>query len=208
MREEILKILSMVKSGLTDEAEAADILEAMYGAETETEQEDKQTTVIRNYLPWDDDDALRIAAFRGHKLLDDNEAYREYKFSVHIDDWDINDIASCCGDIYCNDILNANNITCGGSITCDGDLHSGNVACGNTVSCDTINGTVSCGNSINCDTIDGDVSCGCNINCDTIEGDVSCGMKIQCDTIQGNVECKGSICVETVEGNIIHTTED
>jgi hypothetical protein len=84
MNEEILKILSMVKNGIMTEEDASEVLEAMY-APNEDEKEEKQTTVIRNHLPWDDDGKLRIVAFVGHNLMNDDEAYKNYNFNIEID---------------------------------------------------------------------------------------------------------------------------
>ena len=81
MNEEILKILSMVKNGIMTEEDASEVLDAMY-TPNEEEKEEKQTTVIRNHLPWDDDGKLRIVAFIGHNLMDENEAYRKYTFNI------------------------------------------------------------------------------------------------------------------------------
>ena len=143
MNEEILKILSMVKNGIMTEEDASEVLEAMY-TPNEEEKEEKQTTVIRNHLPWDDDVKLRIVAFIGHNLIDENEAYRKYTFNVEIDG-DIGPVERCCGNIECNAI-------------------NGDAACNGNITCDGIGGSASCNGSISCDGIGGNAECNGNIS--------------------------------------------
>ena len=194
MNEEILRILSMIKNGVMDENDAAELLEAMYSSE-KTEREEKQTTVIRNYLPWDDDGKLRIVAFTGHSMIKAEEAYEKYRFSVDLSGASL-EAASCCGDIACGDVNGK--INCGGSINCGGI--TGDVNCGGGITCDDIDGDANCGGGITCDIIEGNASCGGGITCDSIEGDVKCGGDIFCDNIAGDVECRGNITCGKVSG--------
>lgn len=124
-------------------------------------------------LPWEDDDTLHVALFRGRTLLTDRAACSRIDLHWH------GPLAAldCALSVTCDDV--EGNVSAGGSVTCDcveGDVHAG----GN-VTCDNVEGNVRAGGNVNCDNVEGNVTAGCGVTCDNIEGNATAGWKIHCD---------------------------
>lgn len=188
VNEEILKLLGLVKDSKISTEEASELLSAMYEDSTNNSEE-KQTTVIRNYLPWDDDGKLRIVAFKGHKQMKASEAYNNYKFTVELKG-DVNDVKECCGNIDCGTVYGS--INCGGGVDCS-DV-KGNVSCGGGADCGSVGGNVNCGGGINCKDISGNASCGGTFQGGNVGGNAAAGGKMICGDIDGDAKANSIEC--------------
>ena len=116
-------------------------------------------------LPWDDDEKVRIVAFKGKRLLTKCEADKykiEVKFHGGVHDVD------CAGSVYCGDI-------------------DGSVNAGGNVSCGDVDGSVNAGGSLSCGDVDGDANAGSELKCGDIDGNVNAGGNIYCGDIDGSV---------------------
>ncbi len=131
-------------------------------------------------LPWDNDDTIHGAVFKGHKLITNTNKLSEFTFTVDGDALNVE--AGCnvnCGDV--NGTINA-----GLSVNCDA-VH-GYVNAGTNVNCDTVDNNVNAGTSVQCDNVNGGVHAGTDVKCDNINGGAYAGCNIECDSIQGDAQ--------------------
>ncbi len=138
--------------------------------------------------PWPDDETLRAAVFRGHRLLERTEDLSPFKFKL--EGKPLNVISYC--SIECGTIQNGasadGNINCGAGIS--GGAHAdGNINCGAGIS-----GGAHADGNINCDAgISGGAQADGNIGCGEIAGAVHCGGDLTCRVIGGDASCDGNI---------------
>ncbi len=132
---DILLLFDHIKKGIYTEIEAALILNDMIIKESQKDKCDSKFCETCAAIPWADDGKLRIAAFRGHEIIDAKEAYRQYEFSVDLIGQTL-EAAECCGSIECENILG--NVSCGGNIECQNII--GNARCAGNITCDKIGG--------------------------------------------------------------------
>jgi hypothetical protein len=136
---DILLLLDQMKKGIYTEIETAMILNDIIIKKSQKKSHDSKYCETCTILPWEDDGKLRIAAFRGHEIIDAKEAYRKYEFSVDLLGQTL-EAAECCGSIECENILG--NVSCGGDIECQNIL--GNARCAGNITCDKIGGNAVC----------------------------------------------------------------
>ncbi len=115
-------------------------------------------------VPWEDDDTVRVAVFRGKKIINDMDSLSEFTYELE----GVVENIECGCNLKCGDI--AGDASAGGGIEC-ADI-AGNASAGNTIKCENIDGEASAGYSIICKYIGGDLSAGFNITCENIDGEL------------------------------------
>ena len=149
-------------------------------------------------LPWQDDNTLHAAVFRGHSLLESfDRLSEEITFVYQGEALNVQSGLS----IRCGDILG--NATAGGGIRCGSERTSannaigGNASAGGGINCGSVGGGARAGGGINCGSVQGGVNAGGGINCGSVHGgSVSSGGGINCGSIHtegGSVEVKSNL---------------
>ena len=141
-------------------------------------------------LPWDDDAKIRMAVFLGKKLLDDEEAAKEYTFILEGEAKDI----ICHGSI-------SGGVTAKGNVTCKNV--GGNVEAHGMVCCGAVGGSLDSGGMVNCGAVGGDLETNGMVSCGDIGGNASAKGDINCGNVGGDVAAeKGSVKCANVAGRI------
>lgn len=139
---------------------------------------DRQADISR--IPWENDDTLYLAAFRGHRLLTKQPGSTQrprFEFTGCVQNLCV------YGDLVCDRVL--------GSIQADGNVTS-----------DDVGGSIEASGGVTCDNVKGSVTAGGNVTCDTIEGDVRAGGNIQCDEIfSSSISAGGNVYADHIESN-------
>lgn len=159
------------------------------------EEKNPAEKAVTKNLPWEDDDTLVAAVFRGHTLLESYDDVSDFTFTLSGDALNVNTHCNiiCQGDI--GECANA-----GGDITCDEVKGCANA--GGNIKCDEVNGSAYAGGNITCDEVNGNANADGDIKCDgDIGGNASAGSNIECTgDIGGNakagdsINCGGDIC--------------
>lgn len=126
-------------------------------------------------VPWEDNDTLHVAVFRGRTYIGHSEACNEMTFQYEGPALNID----CALNLRCADI--SGNVIAGGSITCDNVY--GSVQAGRSITCDVVAGNAEAGGNITCDVVNGNAEAGGNITCDEICGATTAAANIYCDEI-------------------------
>ncbi len=162
------------------------------------------------FVPWADDNVLRIAAFLGHRILKAQEG--NAPFSVKLDG-DAKDVI-CYGNLICKDITG--NVTADGNLECEaitastvnigGNLEADAIAAstvmaGGDIECDDVGGNVNAGGDMECGDIGGSVMAGGNLECGDIGGSASAGGNLECDDVGGDASAGGNLNCDSVKGN-------
>lgn len=141
-------------------------------------------------VPWEEDDTLHVAVFRGRTYIARGDACTDTTFRYEGPALNID----CALNLHCEAV--SGNATAGGNIEC-GEVH-GSVQAGGSVTCDGVHSSVNAGGNVTCDDINGDVFAGGNVTCDLVEGNVKAGGNLNCDEICGNVTAEGSIYCDEI----------
>lgn len=151
-------------------------------------------------LPWDDDDTLRVVAFRGHRLLSADEIggsiFGRNNVQVNVSG-ESAEVFSYF-DVKCESVYG--NIGAGGDVAC-GNV-AGSINAGGDVSCKTVAGNISAGGDVDCDKVDGSVRAGGDVNCSDVGGDVQSSGDVDCGTIIGSVSAGGDVDCGRVGGSV------
>lgn len=197
---------------LAASADLSDIKEAkpeteQIADEAEACQEDSQTVLSASFrtqkifdLPWEDDNTLRVVAFRGTTLLSATEIKRNFLTRNNI-------VIQYSGDV--DNLYSHFDVSCGkvyGHLTAEGDVKCedvmGNVNAGGDVACDKVDGSVQAGGDVSCGDVGLDVRAGGDVDCDGIAGNVSAGGDVDSGDIGGNVTAAGDVDCGSVIGNV------
>ncbi len=147
--EIIGKALEDYKSGAISLEEAVNRVEVIIA--------DKE---IEKGIEWRDDDSIRIAVFRGRRLI---------RHSMRDD--------SKCEITYNGDPVN---VYCDHSLTVKGNV-TGSATSGHSFSCSgSVGGDVKAGHSVSCGDVKQGVKAGHGVNCGNIGGDINCGHGVKC----------------------------
>lgn len=115
-------------------------------------------------LPWENDGALHMVLYEGHKMLLSAPDGCELSF----------EISGPAKDVYC-----AVNLTC--------DDVQGNVEAKGYVECDSIGGDLNAGGYVECDDVGGKVNAGSYVECGDVEGGVNSSSYVECGDVGGSV---------------------
>lgn len=175
-------------------------------------------------LPWENDDSIHAAVFKGHTLIEDYESAEKFTFELsgealnvdcrcNITCDNISGDANAVGSITCNDVKG--NACAGGAMHCDNV--GGNTSAGSSINCDDIGGNASAGGSVTCGNVGQSASAGGNVTCGDVQGDASAGGSITCCDLSGEAsagndiyaesigsvkECKGNVEAVTINGDV------
>ena len=131
----------------------------------------RDTGILAQALPWEDDGVLRAVVYVGRKLVLGHEAGSRIDFH------------------YEGPALNVEsqfNVVC--------DAVAGNVSAGGSVTCDDVQGGIRAGGSVTCDCAEGDIHAGGNITCDEANGNIQAGGNVYCDHIEcDHINAKGIV---------------
>lgn len=151
-------------------------------------------------VPWDDDNSLRVVAFRGKTLLSATEVKRSLLTRNQI-------VIQYSGDV--DNLYSHFDVSCGkvyGHLTAEGDVKCedvmGNVNAGGDVTCDRVEGSVQAGGDVSCGTVGMDVRAGGDVDSDAIGGNVSAGGDVDSGDVGGNVTAAGDVDCGSVIGNV------
>lgn len=136
-------------------------------------------------IPWENDDSIHAAVFKGHTLIEDYGSAEKFTFELSGDALNVD----CLCNITCDNITG--NATAAGSINCSNVI--GNASSGGSLTCDNIEGDASSGGSLTCGSISGEASAGSNIKAESIGAVKSCRGNVEAVTISGDVNCEGDI---------------
>lgn len=129
-------------------------------------------------LPWENDDSIHAAVFKGHTLIEDFESASKFTFELS-------------GE--------AKNVDCRCNITCDNI--TGNATAGGSIKCNNVGRNASAGANLNCASINGNVSSARSLRCNDIGGDAHVSGDIECSNIYGNATAEnGNIYCQSIGG--------
>lgn len=168
-------------------------------------------------LPWEDDDMLRVVAFRGKSLLSATEVSKrfftrnniviEYRADVqniyslfNISCEKVYGNIEADGSVTCQDVLG--HINAGGHVNCG--RVEGSVQAGGDVDADMIGCDVRAGGDVDCSAIGGNVTAGGDVDCGDVGGNVTAGRDVDCGTVIGNVNAQGDVDCGKVGGSVTH----
>ena len=177
-------------------------------------------------LPWQDDEALHIAVFRGRQLLTQTpESVEKIVVEVDGDSLAVNSqLSVSCGDVTgcvaagggvdCGDVSGSvqagGNVDCGdvgGTVQAGGSVDCGDVGCSATVglilNCGDVGQNASAGNEIHCGDVGGNVVAGHKTECGDIAGEVGAfpGGTVECGDVDGDVSAAATVCCGDVDGS-------
>ncbi len=139
MKESIRNVLDMYREGTLSPEDAERLIDALWdGGE-------KGTAV-----PWDNDNKLRVVAYRGRRLVKRGEA-GDKLFELKLEG-DLQDL-ECWGSVECGQVFG--NASSRGSMEVRGDV-AGDVSAGGPVGCGSVAGDVSAGGPVSCKSVRGD----------------------------------------------------
>ncbi|MFA6731050.1 MAG: hypothetical protein WCR95_08700 [Eubacteriales bacterium] len=144
MKEQITELLDKFKSGVISAEEAQSRIETIIAG-----------NIISKNIEWQDDNAIRIAVFRGRRLLK-NGFGGNVKCNITL--------TGDPEDVYCDHSLNVKgnvygSAQSGHSLSCTGNI-GGNVKAGHSVTCGNVGQSVKAGHSVKCDSVNGDIKSG------------------------------------------------
>ena len=147
--EIINKVLEDYKNGSVSLEEAESRIEVIIA--------DKE---IEKGIDWKDDNSIRIAVFRGRRLI---------RHSMRDDSRCEITFSGDPVDVYCDHGLTvkgnvAGTVRCGHGFTCSGSV-GGDVTAGHAVSCGDVKQGVKAGHGVNCGNIGGNINCGHGVHC-------------------------------------------
>lgn len=155
-----------------------ELFDRKHGYDSKRKREENEKV---SYLPFDDDNTLRVVLFQGHTICEYPEVdkiqnmYFEYQgVALNIE----SHISVKCGNVQ------------------------GNINAGTDVSCRDVEGSINAGMNVVCADVGGNVSAGMNVTCVDVEGNVSARQNVSCESIEGDVTAKEVICNGEVEGKI------
>lgn len=190
MKESIRNVLDMYREGTLSPEDAERLIDALWdGGE-------KGTAV-----PWDNDNKLRVVAYRGRRLVKRGEA-GDKLFELKLEG-DLQDL-ECWGSAECGQVFgNASsgggmtvregvggNASAGGGMEIGGEVLGNASAGGGFSSGGNIGGRVSAGGSVTCNNVTGDVTTGGNVTAGRIEGSVRAN-SVRCESLGGEIEDNG-----------------
>lgn len=170
---------------------------------------------VRDELP--DDGILRVAQFRGDKLVSIDEVQGDTAIRLALDpdsnqkldvkvygsaviDGDVKGSLSSDGDVRCKEVLGA--ITADGSVDVAGSVR-GNVNADGNVRCEgNIGGQVTADGDVTCGTVGGNVRAEGSVHCGNVGGSVTSEADVNCNQVMGNVTAEGSVNCAAVRGKI------
>lgn len=135
------------------------------------------------HLPWEDDGALHVVVYRGHRLLKQAPEGEELSFSYSGPALNITSAVS----VFCGDV--GGNVDAGANVEC-GDVE-GSVDAGANVQCGDVDGNVDAGANVQCGDVDGNVDAGAMVNCGDVDGDVKAGFQVSCGDVGGSIFSSG-----------------
>jgi len=151
-------------------------------------------------LPWDDDDTLRVVAFRGHRLLSADEIggsiFGRKNVQVNVSG-ESADVFSYF-DVKCDSVNG--NIGAGGDVDCG--IVTGSINAGGDVSCAAVGGNISAGGDVDCENVNGYVRAGGDVDCSDVGGDVQSSGDVDCGTVIGSVSAGGDVDCGRVGGSV------
>lgn len=121
-------------------------------------------------LPWENDDAFRIAIFHGHDPIDAHPMAKNCTFTYE----------GPAKDIYCS--LNL----------CCGDVQ-GNINADGYVECGSVGGNMNVGGYVECGDIQGSLTAGAYVECGNVGGNLTAGSYAECGNIGGSAIAGGYI---------------
>ncbi len=121
-----------------------------------------QEKIVKNDLPWEDDNTLRAVIYIGHTLVDGHKEAKNITFTYEGPALNVDSaFAVHCGDV------------------------GGNVDAGTDVACGDVAGSVDAGTNVSCGDVSGNASAGCDANCGDVEGNVTAGCDVSCGDVGG-----------------------
>ncbi|MDR1116749.1 MAG: hypothetical protein LBL09_00700 [Oscillospiraceae bacterium] len=147
-----------------------------------------------DWLPWDDDNSLRVAAFVGRRIVKQQDSGGQ--FTLHCED-EIQNVI-CYGDMNCQNI--GGNVNVNGNLGC-GDVEGSVMAAGGSMQCGDIGGDLDAAGSVKCGDVEGDLNAGGQVECNDVGGDVSSNGNITAGDVEGSCEAGGSITCQGIAGD-------
>ena len=137
--------------------------------------ERKQPSANSAGLPWENDDALRIVLFHGHRPVERHSMAKHCTVKFEGEAKDVH----CSLNLSCGDVS--------GAVTADGFVECGNVVgdmkAGSFVECGDVQGNVIAGAYVECGNVGGNLMAGSYVDCGNIGGNATSGAYIECDEI-------------------------
>ena len=139
----------------------------------------------QNLPPWEDDDTLYIALYRGHELLNEDALPLNKLNEVPF--------------VYEGPALNIHSIL---PVHIEGDV-MGSVLCGCDVSCENVYRDVTAAGNVDCGTVAGHVNSTGDVDCGSVEGNVFAGGDVDSGGVRGSVYAGGDVDSASVGGSVI-----
>ncbi len=142
-------------------------------------------TYEENLPPWEDDNTLYVALYRGHELISEDALPLEKLNEVPFN--------------YEGPALNIHSIL---PVHIEGDV-MGDVLCGSDVKCENVTGDVSAGGNVDCGSVAGHVNAAGDVDCGGVEGNVFAEGDVDSGSVQGSVYAGGGVDSGSVGGSVI-----
>ena len=186
MKESIKNVLDMYKEGSLSPEDAERLIEALWdGGEK------------GSAVPWDNDNKLRVVAYRGRRLVKRGEA-GDKLFELRLEG-DVQDL-ECWGSAECGQVFG--NASSGGGMTVREGVGGNASACGGMEIGGRVEGNASAGGGFSSGgDIGGRVSAGGSVTCNDVTGNVTTGGNVTAGRIEGSVRANSVRC-ESVGGEI------
>lgn len=139
----------------------------------------------RHPLPWEDDDTLYIALYRGRELLNEDALPLELLSEVPF--------------VYEGPALNIHSIL---PVHIEGDV-GGDIFCGCDVSCENVGGDVTAAGNVDCGSVAGHVTTTGDVDCGSVEGNVFAHGDVDSGSVRGSVYAGGDVDSASVGGSVI-----
>ncbi len=114
-----------------------------------------QEKIVKNDLPWENDNTLRAVIYIGHTLVDGHKNAKDITFSYEGPALNV----ESAFDVHCGNV-------------------AGNVDAGMDVNCGNVEGDVDAGCDVRCGDVGGSVDAGVSITCGTVQGDAEAGVSV------------------------------
>ena len=145
-------------------------------------------------LPWEDDGALRVVLYAGHRLI--GAADKRNRDCCFHYEGPANDIY-CNVNLYCEEV--SGNVNAEGNVECDNV--GGSVNAGGYVECGDVGADLQAGSYVECGDVGGNLNAASYVECGDVEGSVNAMSYVECGDVGGNVTASGYVECSDIGGS-------
>ncbi len=153
-----------------------------------------QEKIVKNDLPWADDNTLRAVIYIGHTLVDGHRDAKNITFTYEGPALNVHSAF----EVHCGDV--AGNVQAGGDVDC-GNVQ-GNLRAGCDVECGDVGGDLTAGCDVDCGDVAGNVKAGCDVTCGNVSGRAAAGVSVH---VEGGDQSDSPVYIHTGNGNGVPT---